>query len=281
VPFICWAAPRYEGYEKDRSMKQTWNNPLPLFGKWEHRLFSFLARKWGADSSENLLHMCDAIAMLHPQGYEALKQKPEFADKVFWAEKGVDLARADATAPRQEQVDVLFLGGIFHRKGIFDVVEAFARVNKVMPQASLGIAGSGPPELENEMRRMIAELGVNACHFGSVSFHDRWAYLKSARVFAFPSRRDQYNSSLLEAMACGLPAITTTAVDSPIRDGVNGFAIPPGDVPALADRMLRLLRDDAECTRMGRLARESVHDWRDVARQALDEIFVPLTGKDR
>ena len=279
VPFICWGPAQYEGRERDNDAKANWSNPAPRLARWEDWLFRRLVSRRGAPTSEDLLRKSDAIALLHPRGYRALKANPEFSSKTFLAVKGVDLRAADAAPPGPEPVDVLFLGGIFHRKGVFHLLDAFTRVNREIPRASLGIAGSGPPRLMEELRGRIEDLGINARYFGGVSFHDRWGYLKSARIFAFPSLKDDYNSSLLEAMACRLPVVTTRDVDSPVEDGATGFIIAPGDVDALAERILWLLRHEQDRARMGGLARTKVRDWREVARQVMDELFAPLISE--
>ena len=276
VPFICWGESYHAGRAEDDRAKKEWSGPLPLTARWEDRLFRFLVARWGAPTSEELLRRSEAIAVLHPRGYELLRVKPELSGKTFLTVKGVDFRAADAATPQGKPVDVLFVGGIPYGKGIFDLIEAFARVNAEMPQASLGIAGSGPPELVDEMRRTIARLRINAHYFGSVPFNSRWGYYKKARIFGFPSLQDNYNSSLLEAMACRLPVVTTEAVDSPVEDGVTGFLVLPGDVEKLAERLIWLLKNDEERTRMGNLARGKVRDWRDVAAESIREIFTPL-----
>ena len=72
--------------------------------------------------------------------------------------------------------------------------------------------------------------------------------------------RDGIPNVLIEAMACGLPVITTGVSGIPelVVDGVNGLLVPPEDAPALADAMVRLHRDPDLAQRLGREAEAAV-----------------------
>ena len=79
---------------------------------------------------------------------------------------------------------------------------------------------------------------------------------RRADVFVLPTLCDSFALVHLEAMACGVPVITTPNCGSVVRDGVDGFIVPIRDAAAIADKVELLLTDRALRARMGRSARE-------------------------
>jgi glycosyltransferase involved in cell wall biosynthesis len=79
-------------------------------------------------------------------------------------------------------------------------------------------------------------------------------------LVALPSSWEGMPNVILEAMACGKPAVTTNVGGCAelVVEGETGFLVPPGDEAALAERLLRLLRDPALRRRLGAAARERV-----------------------
>jgi glycosyltransferase involved in cell wall biosynthesis len=81
---------------------------------------------------------------------------------------------------------------------------------------------------------------------------------------------------VLEAMACGLPVITTThGAGEIVRDGIDGFFVPIRDPEAIAARLEQLHRDPALREQMGRNAREQAmrHTWSAYAQRAADAVL--------
>jgi glycosyltransferase involved in cell wall biosynthesis len=82
--------------------------------------------------------------------------------------------------------------------------------------------------------------------------------LRAADVFAFPSVFEALGISLIEAAACGLPAVgsRTGGIVDVIEEGATGYLVPPGEAAALEDALARLLGDAALRAEMGRRGRE-------------------------
>ena len=76
-----------------------------------------------------------------------------------------------------------------------------------------------------------------------------------ADIFVFPTLCDSFGIVQLEAMACGVPVITTPNCGAVVRDGVDGFVVPIRDAEAIADKVELLLADRALRERIGRNAR--------------------------
>lgn len=155
--------------------------------------------------------------------------------------------------------EVLFLGRLGKRKGTYDLIEAAAQLRDSSDRLRLVMGGDGEA---TEISAHAAALGIadSIKLLGWVRGLDKEQYLSSARVYALPSYNEGLPMSVLEAMAAGLPVISTPigGIPEAVSDGVEGFLVPPGDVALLADRLERLLNDDALAKRMGTAARNKV-----------------------
>lgn len=138
-------------------------------------------------------------------------------------------------------------------KRVTDVVGIFARVRREMP-ASLVMVGDGPerPAAEDAARRLGVERDV---HFlGKI---DAVApLLSNADLFLLPSASESFGLSALEALACGVPVISSDAGGLPevVRSGETGVMRPVGDVDGMAAAALEILRDRALWERMSEAA---------------------------
>lgn len=133
-------------------------------------------------------------------------------------------------------------------EAIYDIptaLRAFRRVREAFSGATLTVAGSGP-EL-TALRHMVAEWGLQDC----VSFSGRIDNSRIPQLYASadlmlnPSTVDNMPISILEAMACGVPLVSTDAGGIPdlVDSGRTGWLVPVGDAEAMAKRAIALLRD--------------------------------------
>jgi glycosyltransferase involved in cell wall biosynthesis len=105
-------------------------------------------------------------------------------------------------------------------------------------------------------RAAKAELGRALRLVGNVPRSEVVEHFKWADVFLFPTLCDGFGCVLLEALASGLPVITTTNSGIAIRDGVDGFVVPIRDAPSIADRLHRLASEPGLLAEMSHNARE-------------------------
>ncbi|TFW34376.1 glycosyltransferase family 4 protein [Massilia horti] len=157
-----------------------------------------------------------------------------------------------ARAPAQ----VLFLGKLGQAKGTWDLLHAVAQIVRRHPHLRLILAGDGELMRAQElMRRLGIEDQVEL--LGWVGERARTQLLERASVCVLPSYAEGLPMSVLEAMAAGVPVVATRVGGIPevITDGVEGLLVAPGDVPALAAALDRLLADEAARRRMGLAAR--------------------------
>jgi glycosyltransferase involved in cell wall biosynthesis len=173
---------------------------------------------------------------------------------------GVDSAwyAPDPSTARAVIPTFLYVGRLKRYKGVDVALEALAEARRRRPELVLEIAGQGDDRARLERR--AHELGLD----GAVRFHgfvseaEKLRLLRRAWALVFPSPKEGWGLSNVEAAACGTPAL---ASDSPglresVRDGETGYLVPHGHPGRLAERMLELAADPARVERLGRAARQ-------------------------
>jgi len=162
-----------------------------------------------------------------------------------------------ATSIRTSEPTFLYIGRLRRYKGVEYAIRALAIARATRPGLRLNIAGSGDdrPRLES----IVAELGLHGAvqFLGRVSEEEKMRLLRSSWANVFPSCKEGWGITNVEAAACGTPSL---ASDSPglrdsVRDGETGYLVPHGDAAALAERMLQLAADPALMEQLGRQAR--------------------------
>jgi glycosyltransferase involved in cell wall biosynthesis len=134
------------------------------------------------------------------------------------------------------------------------------------------VLGEGPERaaLEDAVRELGLEGKAELVGGADQEGVARWFGL--ATIAALPSNSEGAPVSLMEAAACGLPAVATDVggVAELVRDGVTGFVVPPGDVDAFTGALERLLQNPDEAARMGAAARAEAERRFSVTRQVDD-----------
>jgi glycosyltransferase involved in cell wall biosynthesis len=170
------------------------------------------------------------------------------------------LSDAERLAVRRSSNTILFIGLICHRKGTYDLVRALPAIIKEVPEARL--VAAGPGEIE-AVRRCAREVGVEDRVLlpGSVSGFDKLRLFEEAALHVLPSYYEGVPFSILEAMAAGLPVIATSVGGIPdvLRDGEEGYLVPPGSLSELSRRIIELLNNRELRERMGENAQRRLH----------------------
>ena len=181
-------------------------------------------------------------------------------------EKKLTVLHNAVTVPEPVERDwtarrVLFMGRVGERKGVDVLLRALPAVLAEFPDARFIMAGDG--EIER-YRALARELGVeDVCEFpGWVSGEARERLYRGCTIYCLPSRNEGMPMSVLEAMAYGLPAVATPVGGVPqvIKDGVNGYLVPPGDSEALAECIIALLADSDLRSRIGVAGRATIEE---------------------
>jgi L-malate glycosyltransferase len=153
------------------------------------------------------------------------------------------------------------------------VVRAFARVQQAFPEARLDLVGKGPAE--SEIRQLVRELNLSGVHFkGVASREEIGRFYDQADIFVNASWLDNMPVSILEAFACGTPVVSTApeSIRYLVEHERTGLLSEVGDARALAQNVIRVLRDSELAAQLASNAYEQSHRyrWTAVRQQWLD-----------
>jgi glycosyltransferase involved in cell wall biosynthesis len=143
-------------------------------------------------------------------------------------------------------------------KGPLVLLDAWSVLHARFPDAILKVAGAGEDEIAIRERAAALHLGPSCVFSGTYAgLEEKTAFLDSLDLFVLPSFTEGTPNSLIEAMAHGLPVVTTRVGGIPDVVTPNcGLLVPPGDVGALATALARLVADAVLRGRMGHAARK-------------------------
>jgi L-malate glycosyltransferase len=190
-------------------------------------------------------------------------------DRIVTVHDGVSIGLID----KQEAVDVRAAFRMPHgapvvgnvaalapHKGQKHLIAAAKLVARDVPDARFLIVGEG--ELKDQLERQIKHLALERHVFLTGFRPDALGLMKSFDIFAMSSVTEGLGSAVLEAMACGLPIVSTRAGGLPevVAHGETGLLVPPHDEPALAKAIVALLADASLRASMGAAGRARVVD---------------------
>ncbi len=164
---------------------------------------------------------------------------------------------------------VVYTGRLVSYKGLPVLLRAWQRIVSQNPDVQLLLVGGGGLDIHNceaELKAFVHQRGLerNVLFTGDVTNVEE--YLQSSDLFVFPSENEAFGISLIEAMACGLPAVATTAggLADVLRDQETGLAVPTNDEDALHAALGKLLANEDLRARLGGAARRvAVDDYSD------------------
>ena len=175
--------------------------------------------------------------------------------------------------PQQSIFRIMYAGRFVFQKGIDTLIRAFAGFG--CKDAEMVMAGS-----MTKYGQEIIGATKGICLTGQLSQLQLAELFRQSHVFVFPTRYEGMGLTVLQAMACGLPVITTDrGPGSVVRDGVDGFIVPVDSPDAIIEKLKYFYQHPAERIRMGENAcrRARLFSWDNYASAAIDAIF---TGKE-
>lgn len=215
--------------------------------------------------------LADAITIPSSFVAESFRDEGLPPEKLNIVPYGVDLNvfRTSAPAAPMENFRILFAGQLSVRKGLHDLLSAFARAD--LPNATLALAGPTTEDTEYLLARYPVQ---RLQRLGSLPRRELALEMARAHVMVLPSIEEGLARVIPEALSCGCPVIITknTGADEYVKDLREGFIIPIRDPDTIADRLTRLYENPELQKTMATAARarvESLGGWRDYGQASL------------
>ena len=237
---------------------------VPLVPK---RLMKFIAKRFSRHQGNSLDGM---VVPSHPmlqilKGYGVTSYSeviPTGIEPASFIPGDREAFRKNYNIPQDRPV-LLFVGRVAHEKNISFLLKVLDHVRKDIPEVLFVIAGEGPAResLENEANM----LGLNE-NISFIGYLDRHTELnncyRSADIFIFSSRTETQGLVLLEAMAQGVPVVSTAELGTRdvLQDG-SGVWIAKEDLSDFSGKVIKMLKDSDARKSLGESAREYAHGW--------------------
>jgi len=177
-------------------------------------------------------------------------------------------------APERKEADLIIdLGRLKKYKNVDHLSRAVAFVREEVSDARLVIVGTG--DRRRALEALTRSMGLDdAVRFtGFVSEEEKLRLLTRAEVAAYPSSKEGWGITVIEANACGVPVVAARVpgLRDAVVDGETGVLVPPGDREAMARALIDLLRDREKRERLAgnAVARSRLFTWENTARQTL------------
>lgn len=209
----------------------------------------------------------------------------------------VDHLRADADARRayssldipQNVPIIAMFARLQHAKGHKFLIQAAAQILKCYPEARFVICGGSlfglEPDYPAEIKREIEQHGISSRVLlrGYVSDLEKRDILAAASIIVHPALSEPFGLSVLEGMAVGKPVVVTDCAGPALTvvAGKTGLVVPRGDTEALAQALLRLLKDPAQAQSLGSQGRVHVEQnyTIDAMVHQVEEVYEQVLGK--
>lgn len=155
----------------------------------------------------------------------------------------------------QDTKVILFVGRLNRDKGVLDLAVAFDTIARQRPDVDLLLVGAEEDVPFIRMREICSAARDRLHYVRFTATPER--YMAAADIFCLPSYREGFGLTIIEAAACGVPAVASRiyGITDAVADGRTGLLFPAGDGAALTQDLLKLIADNEMLQRMGNAAR--------------------------
>jgi len=233
--------------------------------------------------SRTTLRRADAVIVISCAAREMVLARGVAPDRVYIIPPGIDASKfvfSPFEHKASDRFELLAVGHLLKRKGLDTILLA---MDKLPSNVFLRIVGDGPQK--QSLIKHACELNIadRVIFEGWVSYDEINPYYWNAHALVSGSRAESWGQMYVEAMACGLPVISTENVGSReiVRDGETGILVPQEDVNSLAAAIRKLVNDRSLAARMGQAGRrvvEDEYDWDKVIIPRYIALYQSLSG---
>lgn len=215
-----------------------------------------LTDKYRAAMDERLVRKFDRFVVLTEEDKEMWGEMPNIR-VIPNAANFIADSYSDCSAKR-----VIAVGRLDYQKSFDRLIQVWEKVHKVIPEWKLDIFGQG--EWKDMLQQMIDERSLqDVVKLNAPTKNIGKEYAESSMI-VMSSHYEGFPMVLVEAMACGLPAVCFDFKCGPrdiINEEENGLIVPDGDLEGLAEAMIRLMKDDELRKKMGENAKAVVEKY--------------------
>lgn len=241
--------------------------------KWKNRFFE-----------KNAVRKAQAfIAPTHFAGEQSMKLFKQPIEKLEIIHYGLDLKQfQNLDIHNYKKLSLLNIGTIIRKKGVFQLVEMFERLLKVIPDATLTFIGGDSNDLQtgsnSTWELLQASFSKKArnqiTYLGKVPYHQVQEEIKKAHVCVFPSLAETLGMVTIESMALGKVVVNTDIgwAQDLIKDGHDGFMHHPDDIDSYMSTIAMIFEDDDLVNRIGSNAITTIINRFDIEKNAIKNI---------
>lgn len=241
---------------------------LKIFGKCKHWILMMDSvvpspKKRGGNFMVNMLTYIESILVgkiadifagliftVNPELKKEMIKRGIRKEKIVLSQNGLFMKKINSIKnPKGKEYDAVYMGRISINKGVLDLVKIWKKLIKKMPKAKLAIMGMGLDDVVIKFKREIEKngLGKNIEYLGFTPSDKKYKVLKNSKVFLYLSKvnaDESWGISLMEALACGLPAIS---YNLPIYEYIYKteglIRVKRNDIDSVTERLIYLLEN--------------------------------------
>jgi glycosyltransferase involved in cell wall biosynthesis len=225
-----------------------------------------------------ILKRADAFSAISPEIASEWTSSGIPSEKIYLIPNCVDTQRFVPVEPAekislrkklnlpQDATIAIYTGRLVSYKGLPLLLKVWNDICHKHENVLLILAGTGGLDIHNceeELRKYVKVNGLENHILFTGAVQNVSEYLQASDLFAFPTENDAFPSSIVEAMACALPVVTTPvgAIQTIVTDKETGLLIQPGNAEQLFQALDVMLSDTALASRLGDAAHQSVQGW--------------------
>jgi len=209
---------------------------------------------------KNVLDSADAVFALS-NSWKRFINNISKSKNVYIVYNGASLKKFSKKINNKNLIFISFMGRLGKRKGVYDLLDAFEKLIPDFPSARLILGGDGEV---NKVRKLVVKkkLKERINVLGWVSGEQKIKVFRESDIYVLPSYNEGLPGSILEAMAAGVPIISTPVGGIPeaVIENRNGYLVNPGDVDDLSKKLKILCQNKKLREKMGKESRDIIKE---------------------